>query len=237
MWKGDTVMNVQGFYESGRGDRLIDPRFFPESIKRFLAGENKLLDGKTPFVDLLVEIGCMHGRYLEWAVQRQKRYIGLDIVQRYLEAGRNAVTKRALPGEMYRFILGGAEDVSKLVHPSEYGVPAERCLLWFPFNSFGNTKDPLLVLHELKRAGLPFLISSYQTTAEATVSREQYYRACGYRNIRIVEDSNGVCFRSSDGLRSMAYHPQHLQHLGAFCGLQITKKPFSQIGVVYENNS
>ncbi len=229
-------MSTKEFYESGRGDRLIDPRFFPKSIKRFLQGENKLLERKAPSVDLLVEIGCMHGRYLEWTIRHQKRYLGIDIVQRYLEIGRNTVAQLALPGEIYQFILGGAEAVSKLVHPNEYGVPAQRCLLWFPFNSFGNIENPLLVLQELKRAGLPFLISSYQTTAKATASRERYYRACGYRTIRVVKDNRGVCFLSSDGLRSMAYDPRYIQRLGTACGLQITGKPFAQIGMVYESS-
>ena len=190
----------------------------------------------TPLIDLLVEIGCMHGRYLNWAIQHQKRYIGLDIVTRYIESGRSTVVKLALPSEAYQFILGRAEEVSKIVHPNEYGILPNRCLLWFPFNSFGNTENSLLVLQELKRANLPFCISSYQTTERATSSREQYYCACGYRNIQVAKNEQGICFFSPDGLRSMAYHPEYLQHLCVLCGLQITTTLFARIGVAYQGH-
>lgn len=175
----------------------------------------------------------MYGRYLRWAIEQGKCYLGLDIVPRYVEAGRKTVIKLGLSPQHYQFVLGGAEEIAKLVKPKQLLVEPQRCLLLFPFNSFGNILNPSPVVTGLRESGLPFLISSYSTTAEATACREQYYRNCGYHELHLFEDERGVHFVSPDGLHSIAFHLKYLQKLCAVNGITVEAVPFSKIGVAY----
>jgi len=220
------------FYSSGRGDRLIDPNFFPVEISHFLKREKSILSSYGPSFDLLVEVGCMQGRYLGWAVKHKKRYIGIDIVNRYIEDGRKALFKLGLASQSYQFILGGAEHVDK-IDLKQYRVEKNRSILFFPFNSFGNIPNPLPVIKKLKETNLPFLISTYQTISEATSWRKQYYQNCGYKKITIINDEQGICFTSSDGLRSIAYHPEFLLNLFYANGISAQATNFCELGVMY----
>ncbi len=74
------MAEIKDFYESGRGDRLIDPFLFPEEIKQFLLCEKRILEALAGSFNLLVEVGSMYGRYLKWAVENGKRYFGIDVV-------------------------------------------------------------------------------------------------------------------------------------------------------------
>ena len=225
------MAKIKDFYESGKGDRLIDPLLFPEEIKQFLVGEKRILEALRGLFDLLVEVGSMYGRYLKWAVENSKCYLGIDIVQRYIKDGKRIVAKLQLDPDKYRFMLGGAEKITDLVKPSEWNIAPDKCLLFFPFNSFGNMENPVVVIKSIKKSGLPFLISTYGTSQEINAYREQYYRNCGYAEILCVQDEKGVRFTSPDGLSSIAYHPNYLRGLFVSNGLRATVISFSKIGI------
>jgi len=227
------MIRAEDFYGSGAGDRLIDTQNFPAEINVFLMGEQAILNAVAPSFDLLVEVGCMQGRYLDWAVDHGKYYLGLDVVPKYIAEGQRAVSARGLTPGGYRFVLGGAEEIERHVHPELFGASNERSLLFFPFNSFGNARDVALIIASLKRAGLPFLVSSYDMTARATTVREQYYRRCGYINIQVIEDERCVCFSSEDGLRTIAYSPTFLQRLAEVNRLPMMAVLFAEIGMAY----
>lgn len=199
------------FYENGLGDRLADPSKHPQNIIKFLQVEQQALDSITSSIDLTIEVGCMYGLHLDWAISQKKRYLGIDIVERYIVAGRQMVAKRGLSQEDYRFVVGDAEELAHVLEQQHLG--SERSLLFFPFNSFGNMLHVERVIASLHESNLPFLISSYQTTEDATKSREEYYTRCGYKDIRYSNSEKGVCFSSLDGLYSIAYHPAYLRKL------------------------
>jgi len=227
------VTKKKDFYGNGQGDRLIDPLFYPKGIKLFLEDEEKLLKSLAPFFDLLIEVGCMHGRYLCWAIRRKKSYIGLDIVERYISAGRQRLGELKTPSDQCRFVLGGAEDIADIIHPNDLGVDVGRCLAFFPFNSFGNMPNPKLVVKGLAQSGLPFCISSYRISQKATECRKSYYRNCGYGRIRISQGQNGVRFSSPDGLSTIAYDPTFLRGMFASNNIYARSMLFSQIGMAY----
>ena len=227
------MAEIKDFYESGKGDRLIDPLLFPEEIKQFLLGEKRMLEALAGSFDLLVEVGSMYGRYLKWAIENGKRYFGIDVVERYIEAGKKVVLDSQLDPIEYRFVLGKAENIAELVKPDELGVKPNQCILFFPFNSFGNMDDPLAVIRGIRKSGLPFLISTYGTSKEINICREKYYRNCGYSEIISIQDEKGVRFVSPDGLSSIAYHPNYLQNLLINNGLKTTVIPFSKIGIAF----
>lgn len=90
--------------------------------------------------------------------------------------------------------------------------------------------DPLVIVKSIKRSGLPFLISTYSTSQETNVCREQYYRNCGYSEIVSVQDEKGVRFFSPEGLSTIAYHPDYLQEIFTISNLKVAIVHFSRIG-------
>lgn len=227
------MTEIKDFYESGKGDRLIDPLLFPEEIKQFLVCEKRMLEVLADSFDLLIEVGSMYGRYLKWAVENNKFYLGIDIVQRYIETGRKIILDSQLDTNKYKFVLGGAENITDLVKPGEWSVKPDGCLLFFPFNSFGNMEDPWLIVKSIKESGLPFLISTYSTSQETNACREQYYRNCGYFKIVSIQNEKGVRFVSPDGLSTIAYHPDYLQEIFTITSLKVTIVHFFRIGIAF----
>src|SRR5579859_1050486 len=207
------MQSVRGFYESGLGDRLTNPFYYPTNIVDFRRHEKQIIIAIQSSFDLLIEVGCAGECYLDWAVAHKKRYIGMDIVERNVKIGQQRVINQGLSEDIYRFIVGDGENLTAIIHASELPVPVGRCLLLFPFNSFGNMQHPHKVLASLQSLKLPFLISSYQTTSNAIVYRQEYYQRCLYQDLHILFQQEGVCFTSSNGFYSMAYHPDYFYQL------------------------
>lgn len=204
---------VQQFYACGLGDRLLDPKRYPSEIVRYLQEEERIVTTIEDSFDLLIEVGCVYGRYLDWAIAHKKSYIGIDIVERYVEDGRQILTDRQLPTDTFSFIAGDAEMLAQLIQPDQLPVAPHRSLLLFPFNSFGNMSSADRVLQSLRACNLPFMISSYQTTDYANASRYKYYERCEYKDMHMCASAEGVRFTSSDGLNAIAYRIDYLLNL------------------------
>lgn len=224
--------SVQTFYEEGAGDRLMDTACHPPAIKEFLAAEQQMLSEVADCVDVLVEVGCMDGRNLGWAVAHGKRYIGVDQVQRHIQTARRTAEERGLR-EHAHFVTGDARRINTVVQPALRDLAGARALLFFPFNSFGNMPGPTRALRSIRASGLPFFISSYQPTALATACRASYYQRCGYRALAVSEDERGVWFTSPEGLRSVAYDPHYLLGLCTASGLNAAPIAWAKINQAY----
>lgn len=222
-----------GFYGGGLGDRLVSPDVYPPLIHKFLVDEEAALERACRGQELLVEVGCMDGRSMDWAVERGLAYLGIDVVERYILEARERALRRGLSESRCRFSVGASERLPALVDPASFGARPEATLLFFPFNSFGNMDDAAEVLEGVRGTGLPFLISTYPVTSEANACRESYYRNCRYRDLSVVRDGRGVVFLSPDGLRTFAYDEIYLLGLCRELGLPCAAVPFSEIGVAY----
>lgn len=207
------MVSTNDFYENGLGDRFVDSLYQSEGIKQFLREELNMINAFQNSIDLLIEVGCMHGLHLDWAIAHQKAYLGFDLVKRYIDMGRQSVAKKGLSKQKYRFIVGNAEKIAHLMQQQHVSIAPDRCLLFFPFNSFGNMQHAERVIASLQRSNLPFVISSYQTSEAATMCRYEYYTGCGYKNLLYSNTEKGVCFSSTDGFWSIAYHPTYLIEL------------------------
>ncbi len=227
------MLSTRTFFETTLADRLMDPECFSTEIKEYLKEEQSMVNSSEGFIDLLIEVGCMNGRYLDWAVKHKKRYIGIDIVARHISAGRKTVLERGLSADSCQFLLGDAEEISQLVRPERLMVDRSRCLLLFPFNCFGNVLNVKRLMESLQETGLPFLISSYQLSEYATACRFEYYRRCGYREINVFRDEVGVSFLSSDGLKTTAYDPEHLQQLFSAYDIPVKVISWSNLNLAY----
>lgn len=221
------------FYSSGYGDRLVDPSKYPKEIVNYLKAEEKLLLSFSSQFDLLVEIGCMDGRYLDWAVGQDKRYLGIDIVDRYVKMGRNKLLSRGSPLTRCRIEICDATVVHELPFRNGWLTVQDRALIVFPFNSFGNMKKPDEVLGSVSKTQKPFLICSYLVDDLANKVRLQYYNNCGYGQIKCLTDDRGVRFVSDDGLDTIAYYPAYLEQLCEENRVFVEMVPISSIGVGY----
>jgi len=221
------------FYDSNLGDCLIEESVFPTEIKEFLQEEERLLTQAIFSCDLLVEVGCMHGRYLDWALEKGKAYAGIDVVSRYIKLGQARAIELGLPAGRCQFILGGAETIDTLLKLEIFEIEQNRTLLIFPFNSFGNMQSCVPVINSLKRSQLPFFVSTYLTTPKATTCRKQYYGACSYQGLTMIKDSQGVTFKAKNGFCSIAYHPDFLLGIFKSANLAVETNQFAQIGIAY----
>lgn len=221
------------FYKNGFGDRFLDSSCYTAEIIDFLQSEEDLLTIVNDGFDLLVEIGCMHGRYLNWAVSHSKNYLGIDIVPKYIDAGLQRVVQCGFCRKSYQFKLGKAEEIAVLVDPEKLRASPERCLLLFPFNSFGNMSEISAVINNLVVSRLPFLISSYDVSDLATQVRRDYYFRCGYANVCVLNEKEGVCLTASEGLRSLAFYPDYLAHLFEEQDTTLGMVPLANIGIAY----
>lgn len=220
------------FYQAGAGDRLIDETAYPAAIMNYLAREEELLTAFADTFDVLVEVGCMHGRALDWALKHQKGYVGLDITPRYIEQAITLASARGLGQETCRFIHGAAEQVDELLASVSF-AQNKRCLLYYPFNCFGNMAEAGPVLDGIRRAKHPYMIGTYWTTAEATADRLDYYRSCYQDAVEVQSGPSGVTFTTPDGLWTIAYHPGYLQSLFLEKGLSVALVTLSSLGVAY----
>lgn len=226
--------NTNDFYSSGNGDRLVDPSRYPHEITDYLTAEEDLLTSLASQFETLVEVGCMDGRYLDWAARQQKSYLGIDIVERYVKKGQDRILSCGLSSDQYQIKIGDAATIHKLSCRKGLLQDSAKVLAVFPFNSFGNMSEPTVVLSSLAKAHYPFLICSYLTSDVANHARSRYYRNCGYKQIECFSDTTGVRFVSSDGLDTIAYNPSYLERLLEDHNIAFRTIEFSSIGIAYK---
>ncbi len=221
------------FYDCGLGDRLVEDGMYPTEIKEFLVEEALLLERVESSFDLLVEVGCMQGRYLEWSIAHSKRYVGIDLVTRYIEAGIERAHELGLSASTCQFVVGDAEKLDDIVTPELLGNKQSKALLFFPFNSFGNIESYSAVIGSIKRCASPFCISTYTTSPLSLMTRLNYFSACQYAGLNVRDDNQGTLFSTKSGLHSMAYHPHFLLSELAQANLAAETIQFAQIGIAY----
>jgi len=221
----------QEFYDIGHGDFLVNEGNYPNEIQEFLKSELVLLNSFSSQFVHLIEVGCMNGRHLDWAISFSKKYLGIDIVQRYIDDAKKTILSLGVSLPDYEAELCSIEKISSLLSNKKI----DQFMLFFPFNSFGNMKAAYPVLKVLKNNNYPFLISSYQTNKQANESRLTYYKKCGYKNIECIDDEKGIRFISEEGLNTIAYHPTYLEKIFEELGMIVNKIPFCKIGMGYKS--
>jgi len=219
--------------EKERVDKLINPSYYPVEIQNFLEAETEMLNVLQPCFNILIEVGCMHGRFLDWAVTHSKRYLGIDVVRRYIEQGQQKIAQHNLPTSHYQCRLGDAQYLPEIVSDTLKNEKLNHCLAFFPFNSFGNIPAIAPVLRALKNGNFSFFISTYQTTGDTTRIRKKYYQQCGYCGLDVKRTNKGVCFTSDEGLHTWAYHSDYIYSMARKLILPIIAIPFSDIGMAY----
>ena len=227
--KGDKVareslLNAQNFYGNYAGDLLVEESLYPPKVVEFLQREKDCLRSLTDTFQSLIEVGSMDGLHLEWAAKRRKRYVGIDIVERYIEAGNALVAARNLPASMFSFYLGDATRLDK--HILEFEIIG-NALLFFPFNSFGNMGDERAVASAVLNTRMPCFISTYRTDRMATQIRLDYYDSVGYSVNEVKETEKGVAVCLDGQYYTIAYSIPYVRYM--FGNLGIVE--FSDLGM------
>lgn len=225
-------MSLKTFYANGAGDALIDPANYPQSIVEFLDFEREILTQHMSDKQMLIEVGCMHGRYLEWALQNGASYLGFDVVDRYVAEGNARIASAGADPQKHRILLGASEQLHEII-PGLFGRLPDRALVFFPFNSIGNMDLLEPVVLSLSKLNLPFLISTYRTDQQSNLERLAYYQNAGFGSIVQTVSEAGVCFSSPNGLCSMAYHPLFLHETFARYHVDAQMQVKGGIGIWY----
>lgn len=200
------MVNIRNFYGSGFGNRLINPLNYPEEIVGYLSAEHRFLMEKIENFQVLIEVGCMQGRCLEQVVEVNKSYIGIDIVEEYIEAAILRANALSIDAKKYDFLCLDAANLHNVLALTKLDkFKSKEALIFFPFNSFGNIENVNNVLSSLKKSGINFFISTYKTDKITNMLRMEYYQRCNYRNVLEINESNGKRFISDEGLSTIAY--------------------------------
>ncbi len=227
--------SIKDFYDSGNGDYLVESINYPKEIQEYLKKEKALLCKIKECFNCLVEIGCMSGRYLNWCIEEDKGYLGIDVVHRYIEEGKCKILNCELSPLKYQMVVGSAENICEIVQENKVSSSYKKILLFFPFNSFGNMSNTQTIIDSLHKTGLIFLICSYQTNLRVNNIRDDYYKNCEYKGIQRIVNRKGVRFISKEGLNTIAYEPDYLCECSKKVGITLKMIKFSDIGMAYHN--
>lgn len=219
------------FYSSGAGDALFKNSLFPAGIRTFLESEQSLFAQAARHKKAVIEIGCHQGTYAALCRSLGLRYIGIDPVERYIEAGR--AQWRGHDSAEVDFVVGTAEEVDAIVERSLGELNRAEVLILVPFNCFGNIQAVERAAQALCRSGCHLMISSYQTTLQATSERFAYYLSCGYNPIIVDQNARGVLFSDNNGLHTYAYSQRWLCTLFATWGVTLNCHHHGSLGAVY----
>ncbi len=219
---------VKKFYDLEGGENLVNANNYPLEIIDYLQDEKQVIidNLRKRGYEGMLEIGCMEGRNLDVASKLGIKYIGIDIVKRFIESTNKKISVGGVNGFAKICDVKEIANLSQLLDSSFLGI--------FPFNSFGNVDSPKEALVSLSKKNLDILILTYKTTERAVSVREKYLNSCGLIDLVKVKDSKGVVFRSKEGLCSYAYFPKTIFQWAKTVGYEkIDSFNFSKIGKGY----
>lgn len=98
-----------------------------------------------------------------------------------------------------RFICGDLQQA--LPDVLRESADTGKTLVIFPFNIFGNLREPENVLVLLGKQRMPFIIFGYNNGKAATA----YYRAAGFNTLKAAVTPTGIRFTDDYGLNTIAY--------------------------------
>jgi len=229
-------MSSRDFYQTSAGDHLVEAAYYPAQVVSFLEAESLFVAQLLDKCSLLIEVGSMWGRYLEFALQLKKSYIGVDVVPRYIRILQRRVEKIDIAGRIHMGYVCNVPQQEALYNLARPFCVEHRVLLVFPFNSIGNMlrlRNVARQLASLARCGASLCISTYRTSQYASAARRRYYENCSYRNVVSRKLRRGTLFRSAEGLRSMAYTADYIVRTFRGVGVEMKVMPLARIGAAY----
>lgn len=208
----DSFPPAKNIYHEPNGCNLLNPENYPMEVKAYLEKEKEILSMLKPYFRTLIEVGCFDGRYQLWAHRFNRKYVGIDINDTYLEEGKHRAEFYNIPKGDYEFFNLNAQNLFEIGDLGTIfrNTPTNNLLVVFPFNCLGNIPNVAAVIDSLNKLKLAYFISNFNTTEEATAVRNTYYNNCRYDSITQDNERDGIRFKSNDGLNSIAYDSNFL---------------------------
>lgn len=221
-------------YESGAGDELVNPYNYNQEISSYLKEEEEILSRLAMKYETVIEAGCMNGRYTKLILSLGRKYIGIDIVERYIESANKKYEVWVAEREAAFFCVG----LEKLSSVPEIirTINSSKTITVFPFNSFGNIKNIAGAIDCLCSVSMDFAIFTYKTNDLAKHIRADYYRRSGFLSLDCTDDELGVRFKSPEGLDSVAYTEKYLKEKFEEKGRDLQVIDFGTIGILFQSS-
>ena len=219
---------IEQFYDQGGGEKLIESNCFVPEIEEYLSKERQVIRDifKGHNYSGMLEVGCMNGRNLNIAKELGIEYIGIDLVERFIEEANKKIGNLEINARAIKCDVGNLHKIGYMLSKS--------FLVVFPFNSFGNIDEPQRALNAVSKEGLDSLILTYGTDSMTTRVRRNYLENSELGKLQEIITPKGVVFTSVGGLCSYAYSSDEFARMGSLAGY---KKPseekFSKIGKSY----
>jgi len=224
---------MEKFYGTNIGNLLVDKANYPLEIKQFLDAELSIVENLMANHSTLVEIGCMDGRFLDWAVKNNKNYIGLDIEDAYIDKANIKLRHIKKSENFYKFCLCDAKKLFKCTCLE--GL--QNALFFFPFNSFGNINSPFLTISNFLKLKSSFFISGYKTDKDTNLIRKEYYSNCKYLELQQCNTTIGTLFKAKEGLCTYSYHLKYISYIFHILDIDYREIYYSKIGLGYISRS
>lgn len=224
---------MNSIYETVKGDELVYDKNYPLEINEYLKCEIDTLKELINSFNVIVEVGCMDGLHMDLIVDNEKFYVGIDIIQRYID---KAIQKSESKNYKEKTLLL-CEDATNLGNIQKkllkLGFNKNQILYFFPFNSFGNMKDVEEIVDEINQNNLNIFISTYDTNNFSIKCREEYYANCNFKNTVEIVEQNGIRFVSDDGLNAIAYKKEWLYNKFETNKNKLISKALANVGIAY----
>lgn len=221
-------------YESGAGDELVNPHNYNREVSSYLKEEEEIFSRLAVKYETVIEAGCMDGRYTKLTLDLGRKYIGIDIVERYIESA-NKKYKKWVAENKAAFFCVGLENLF-IVPEIIRTINSSKTVTVFPFNSFGNIKNTAAAIDCLCSVSMDFAIFTYKTNDLAKHTRADYYRRSGFPSLHCTDDESGVRFESPEGLDSIAYSEKYLKKKFEEKGRSLKAIDFGAIGILFQSS-
>jgi SAM-dependent methyltransferase len=219
------------FFAGRAAERLVAEGGRTPMIERYLAEDQAAVARLAADRRVLVDVGCSAGRYLDLAIELGIEYLGVDISSSLVARGRLRVERRGISSNLYRFVIGDAGGLSRVLVGAGLGIHSRDTIIIFGFSALSALDDLESVAESLRRLDMPFAATLYETTAAATAMRLDYYRHCGLEPVTIERDDRGVWLCTAD-YRTLAPWRSYLIELFQRHGLSVRIEPMSELGFV-----
>ncbi|GAA5020300.1 hypothetical protein GCM10011506_05130 [Marivirga lumbricoides] len=219
---------MSSIYDNEIGNRLIDSKNYSRAISEFISLERQITCNGISEYSQVIEIGCMHGRLLQFVREQNQRYLGIDYSKKQIDYGTRFFSNYM--GSDCKLIHGNAEclaDISEL----RFLTPEKRSIAIYPFNSFGNINNHLSAINSISRLNVDFIIFTYTCSELANKERALYYYGSGFTDLLISRSAKGVLFESPEGLSTYSFEESWIKDNFLKNGVKVSVTNFGQIGL------
>lgn len=221
--------DLDRFYATEAGRRILDSSCYPEAINEFLGNEKRQLEAlltaaRSEGFERVIEAGCGATMPLRDLVIQSgfKKYVGVDLNRPAVDSAKLKLASEpegAFPSEIHCASILHLPWLNRTFPSGERG----KTLVVLPFNLIGNLGGVVNTFRVLSYAGFERVyVSCYALSEGFREARRQYYQGCGCQDLRDEAiEGVGEVFTSREGLKTFAYAPEILTEIARVFGFDV----------------